>query len=174
MNYLYVSKHQAGQLRKHKKLTLDDPLEPGSFHAVRTSSKRPTLLGVKVREVQPIENGYVHLFAITWMPEEPRLLHRRSERGYTSQPALAMPHSEEAVPKDWQEAFSKEANDRDSIRRAGNLQERLKAEREQLDARLQSLNSLATTNGVDVRSDVRVIERRLDAIDAKLKKAHGK
>lgn len=190
MGGVIVSRHDAGQIRKHRKLTLNQPLEVGSTHEIKTSPKRSPLFHVKVMKVEPKDDRHQHHLLLVWEPEKLRLLaasprvtgrigdkrpkdqlpDEPEDHGYTSSPYLAMSGEPEAVPEFWQEEFSKEANAKDALRRAGNLQDRLNSEREILSGRLRALRLLATDTGADVGSDIRAIERRLDAIDAKVRR----
>jgi hypothetical protein len=44
--------------------------------------------------------------------DRPRLLHKRSEHGYTDQPHAALPGEPEAIPAELQRAYSAEARQR--------------------------------------------------------------
>lgn len=48
--------------------------------------------------------------------DRPRLLHRRSEHGYTEEPALALPREPEAISAQQNERKATEANARDKAR----------------------------------------------------------
>jgi hypothetical protein len=48
----------------------------------------------------------------------PRFLHRKSERGYSSEPSEAMPREPEAIDQETQERFTKEAQNRDELLRS--------------------------------------------------------
>jgi hypothetical protein len=125
----------------------------------------------------------------------PRLLHRQSERGYTTNPAEAMrvEHVEvgvgvetsgeraahqakrevliaeaEAVPPSVIDGYAKANTDRHAAHRAG-VDDALLAEERTLEGRLRTLRDVARERGVDIRNEVRVVERRLDAIEAKIR-----
>jgi hypothetical protein len=96
----------------------------------------------------------------------PRLLHRQSERGYTTTPRDAVPDEPEAVDAATQTRITAEARRRDTMRR-GWLDQHLLDERASLEQRLDRARELARQRGIDVRQDVRIIERRIAAIERK-------
>jgi hypothetical protein len=97
----------------------------------------------------------------------PRLLHRQSERGYTNNPRDAVPDEPEAVDAATQTRITAEARRRDTVRR-GWLDQQLLDERASLEHRLDRARELARRRGIDVRQDVRIIERRILAIERKV------
>lgn len=56
--------------------------------------------------------------------DEPRLLHRRSQNGYTSTPSMAMSMEPEAVDEDTQDRITKRSREAEQVRRAAELAER--------------------------------------------------
>lgn len=121
----------------------------------------------------------------------PLMLHRQSERGYTTNPneALRVERVEvgvaiddqanrgrhqtkrevlvpegEAVPPEVLAGYAKANRDRDQARRAG-VDDELLDEQRTLEQRLAHRRALAVERGVDIRSHLRAIERRLDEID---------
>ncbi len=92
---------------------------------------------------------------------------RGDEHGYTENPHNAMDQEPEAVPAAVQREFTKEAGVVDLERkRTGHA-----ARREAYASLLQRLHAEALGKGTDVTADIRVIERRLAAIDRKLGRA---
>ena len=89
------------------------------------------------------------------MSDDPRLLHSRSELGYTSQPIEALSDEPEAVPAEYQQQLSRaaaaSARDRqlDAVRRLV----------EQIEPALDSLARIRLDR--DLRSTTRAIERQL-------------
>lgn len=94
--------------------------------------------------------------------EKRRLLHRDSSRGYTDEPALAMPNEPEAVDEDEQRRITAEAHAREH-----EAHELASLEREQriLTERLAGVRADSAERKVDLSKDERVIQRRLQAID---------
>jgi hypothetical protein len=99
------------------------------------------------------------------VPERPRLLHRESGRGYTTQPALAMQGEPEAVSPGDQRRITAEAHAKEA-----DVSALVTAQRQQLtlEKRLQGVRDEAALRRVDLSSDERVIESRLRAIKDKL------
>jgi hypothetical protein len=93
----------------------------------------------------------------------PRFMHRLSERGYTANERDAVPEEPEAVDAATQERFAAEARERDPVRR-GWLDQQQLDERRGLEQQLSRARELARRRGIDVRNDVRVIERRIASI----------
>jgi hypothetical protein len=74
----------------------------------------------------------------------------------------------EAVDEATQAAFSKGARDNDTGAEVTVSMERLEGERQGLRAQLDTYRRLAEERGVNIRSDLRVVERRLEELDRKL------
>jgi hypothetical protein len=92
---------------------------------------------------------------------EPRLLHRRSELGYTDRPDLAMPHEPEAVSSSEQRRLTAEARARASERE----REAWRRFRAIVLPELVELNA-ALDRGLT--SDLRALARQLERIEQKL------
>lgn len=97
------------------------------------------------------------------MDDPPRLLHRRSEVGYTEQPALALQNEPEAVPAHIQERQASEANqrDREAARAAWGHHRR------ELLALLGVVDAQPWASGL--RADLRSIRSYIERIDRRLK-----
>lgn len=98
----------------------------------------------------------------------PRLLHRDSSRGYTGVPALSVPGAGEEVGADDQRKITAEAHAREQ-----DVETLAQAEREQrtLAERLSDIRAEAAMRKVDMSADERVIKRRLQAIEKRLRAA---
>ncbi len=103
--------------------------------------------------------------------DHPNLLDHDVDHGYTSSPHLAMRGEPEAIRGDDQTRESLKARLHDNLRRRRDVERKLTAEREQLEQQLGSLRDIARTQDIDVDSDLRVVKRRLDAIECKIRKA---
>jgi hypothetical protein len=118
--------------------------------------------------------------------DEPRLLALRSQHGYVTPDGddlrvervevgagesrrSATVGEPEAVDAVSQARFVVRANATDAARRAG-VDERLFEDRRAIEARLGEYRRLAVERGVDVRADLRLVEKRLDAVEAKLRR----
>jgi len=98
--------------------------------------------------------------------EHPRFLHRQSERGYTQNRHDALKDEPEAITdtdlarlhkgKDEAHRSFKQDLERERTRRGTQL------------ARLDAVVELAVEKGISVRGDLRAIDRRIDAIEAKV------
>lgn len=93
--------------------------------------------------------------------DSPRLLHARSEHGYTDNPNRALPEEPEAVSPAYQRYLTRQASRNEASRRRETWNEsRSIIGRE--------LAVLTAALGVEVASDLRAIERGLDRIDRRL------
>lgn len=103
--------------------------------------------------------------------DTPRFLadRRRSDDDYTTSAALALPDdpTPEVIDIAAQAQYSAEARERDALRR-GWLDQHALDEKRTLEEQLAHLRQLAKRRNVDVRTDLRVIQRRLDAIKRKI------
>ncbi len=97
----------------------------------------------------------------------PRLLHRQSERGYTTNPRDAVPDEPEAVDAATLTRYAKKARERDTAR-GGYMDQRALQEAETLEAELATIRRLGRARGVDLRDDERVIRRRIAAMARKV------
>jgi hypothetical protein len=91
--------------------------------------------------------------------------------GYTENPAFALyttPDAGEAVDEVFQRQICEESRVTFDQSRTTTYRERLLAEKKQLQVQLQVCQEKAREQGVNIRSDVRVIERRLAEIHRKL------
>lgn len=102
-------------------------------------------------------------------PRYPAAIGRGDDRGYTTSPAEAVDAA--AVGDDWLKLFAAESA-QDNARRRGEIEDDLLAERRHLGRRLMNAKALARDRGVDVNSDLRVIERRIAAIENKIRRQH--
>jgi hypothetical protein len=97
--------------------------------------------------------------------DRPRLLHRRSELGYTDRPARAMISEPEAVPADYQRQLTADA----PRRAAARDREVWVASRDRIRVELALL--ARHRFGRDVSSDLRVLERLVDRLDQLIRPA---
>lgn len=97
------------------------------------------------------------------MPDALRLLHRRSEHGYTSDPSRGLTGAGEAVPAEFQEAISARAH---RAEREAQLAE-WSARRERIQREIDWLYSQRFRR--DVRSELRALQRQVDRIDRRLR-----
>ena len=104
---------------------------------------------------QPTETGLALLHA-----HEPRLLAARSEHGYTTDPARALPGEPEAIPTADLAHYTRQARERDQAR-ATNTTTQL---RQQLD----TITETANRKGININPDRHIIEQRLARIERKL------
>lgn len=126
---MIVSSYQLGQIRSNGEIVLDEALEVGSVHQVRTAKKRPVACEVKVLETYELKRGRVcNRLLVVWEPHTPRLLAARpyatnlddghqEVHGYTSQPMLAASGEPEAPPDTWQTEWSTQLGQRDHLLR---------------------------------------------------------
>ena len=100
--------------------------------------------------------------------EKRRLLHRDSSHGYTDEPALSMPNEPEAVSEEDQRLITAEAHEREFS--AAELAQ-LEREQQTLAVKLNEIRAEAAERKIDLSKDIRVIERRLQAIEKKQRAA---
>lgn len=107
--------------------------------------------------------------------EAARLLARRSDALYTSDPHQALPHEPEAIDQDTQHRYSTQGRHTHAQRRLLQDAEHLRGQVHNLDDRITRIEQLAHQRGLDVTSDLRVVynardraARRLDAIEQKI------
>lgn len=98
------------------------------------------------------------------MPSDPpRLLHRRSEHGYTSDPTRALGDAGEAVPVEAQAELTARAHRSERQAQLEEWEQRRQAIQRQIDwlysQRFQR----------DVRSQLRALQRQVDKLDARLR-----
>jgi hypothetical protein len=176
---------------------LDVPAGPGvtirGIHiATLRAGERHGLLCVahglvtsKGRRLEPLWKPTVRGREVV-VADEPRLLASRSQHGYVT-PAgddlrveqvevgagegrrVSTVGEPEAVDAATQARFTERAHNTDTARRAG-ADEQLFAERRLVEARLVEYRRIAFERGVDVRADLRVVEKRLDAVEARLRR----
>jgi hypothetical protein len=127
---------------------------------------------LRVLVIRKVVTGWV---AVTRLEADPvRLLAKGG--GYTDFPGRAMdPQEPEAVDEDTQTQITKEARIRDTKRKADTQQtaldeeaQRLRSERNSLEARLSIARKVAEVRGVDISPSTRVIERQLARIERQL------
>lgn len=88
------------------------------------------------------------------------------EHGYTHSASKAL--DDEGPPPSVVDAYAEESRVTFEQSRTSTYKERLLAEKNQLQAQLDAHREVARERGVDIRSDVRVIEKRLQVINQKL------
>jgi hypothetical protein len=98
----------------------------------------------------------------------PRLLHRDSTRGYTGEPALALPGAGEEIDEESQRRITADAHAKEQ-----DVETLAQAAREQhtLAQRLAEVRAEAARRKVDLSKDERVIKKRLQAIEKRLRAA---
>ena len=96
------------------------------------------------------------------MVDEPRLLHRRSELGYTNRSVEAANGEPEAVSEDEQARITASAHRRE----AGDRHEQWLRIRRELEEHLDELRS---TFGSLVANELRALRRELDRLDVRLR-----
>ena len=99
----------------------------------------------------------------------PATSRRRGVGDYTNDPREAMPDEPEAVDPAELGRYADEARNRDAQRRRDQDARVLEAEHRLLTRRVESYERLARDRGVDVRSELRVVKARLEAIDRKIR-----
>jgi len=99
---------------------------------------------------------------------EPRLLHKQSQRGYTNVRYLAIPTEPEAIDAALNERYAREAQLRDELRASATASNTLTQRDQRIAAELAELEAhpQATTSGA--RDDLRVIRKRLEMVKRKL------
>lgn len=103
------------------------------------------------------------LLACALVPDAPRLLHRRSEHGYTSDPTRALTDAGEAVPVDVQDALTARVRRSERQAQLDEWETRKAAIQREIDW-LQSQRFRR-----DVRSQLRALQRQVDKLDARLR-----
>lgn len=107
-------------------------------------------------------------------PKEEKLEYMKqgySRSNYTDVRQWALAGEDAPVPpRGVTKGYAKEAREGEALSREARRQRELLQERESLRTLLATRHATAREMGVDIRSDVRVIERRLQAIDEKLSK----
>lgn len=93
--------------------------------------------------------------------DEPRLLHRRSQNGYTSTPSMAMSMEPEAVDRDTQERLTQRAAEAYAIRCAQELAEQ---DIKVLARKLRQKGIEAVRAGQDISEFRSEIRRQLEAL----------
>lgn len=105
---------------------------------------------------------------------QPRLLALQSERGYTAQPAQALPEEPEAVDAATQAAISRAASTRDDEIRAARRRATAQDVADQaatLAPILDQLARRAERDGIDVRDDLRMMGHLADRVADKARRA---
>lgn len=101
---------------------------------------------------------------------QPRLMARDSSRGYTNEPAVAMAREPEAVSEEEQRAMTAEAHAREADTET---LAQLQREQRTLPERLNEIRAASKREKVDRSADERVIRKRLQAIEKKIRAARG-
>jgi hypothetical protein len=100
--------------------------------------------------------------------EEPRLLAARSQRGYTAELGQAVFDEPEAIDEKTLNEYAKANGERFAAVRAG-VDQDLFGQQRSLKDRLAELERLALARGVNARSELRLVERGLDALERKIR-----
>lgn len=158
-------------------------------HTMTVTTAEPTARGVRKRTLAAllrhglIEQGRDSRARPVWRPtargmvvittEEPCLLTyaarpRGTVRGYTNDPALAMPDEPEAVDPDCLADLTKQAHARGQVLRG---EQQLHREARTLSRRLREETLATGRKGLDVTSELAKIREQLDAIEAKRREA---
>lgn len=174
---------------------------PGRSYALQSGRGRPAIAQITIREVveqglgeisyaDALAEGFrtVELFIDYWRglygtvdleqrvwvisfaldrDPPPRLLHAKSQYGYTSDPHEALPDEPEAMEPDAR--WANGSAGLHAATRAHTDDRRLAPLTPE--QRYRELLEMARTRGIDIRSDVRVIQARLDAIERKVRRA---
>lgn len=167
-----LSEPQAVALRRYGDGTVTDcdgPAGAGIGASTDAALVRAGLVEVGVnakgdRVWRPTDRGWAVL-----RTAEPRLLAARSDALYVTELADAWSGGDgdpgEGVDEQTLEDFASGAATADGLRR-DRVAEQVAAERAALQAKLMALKHLARVEGVEVRSDLRVIEARVAELDA--------
>jgi hypothetical protein len=137
-------------------------------YAVRDDRPRLLRSGVRDFDFDAIRRSYDE----HGMPAEPdaEVIERaRVEGAYTTSPRAALPGEPEAVDDDTLRRHTADAQERFAEHRQSRIAE-LRRRHADLppEARLAELRQLAREQGIEVRSEIKAIERRLDAITRRL------
>jgi hypothetical protein len=159
---MIVSRQEAVEIVRGK---LDEvviqytPPAVGSCQAVQSAVGKPAICKVTITDSWPLRAGghAVRFSLVEQIP--PRLLDRRPWRGYTANPAMAMRDEGEAVSEQWLDAFSADAQ--------WNRKQRAREELERLRAALRSAQEAFKAAGIEPSSEIRLIERRIQALSRK-------
>lgn len=100
--------------------------------------------------------------------DPPRLLHRRSEKGYTTEPHEALQGEHEAVDAQTLEQYAQENWERFNEMRS---EERQREEARSLAAKLREAEARARKQGIDVRDELSHIHATIKRVNDKLRKA---
>lgn len=98
----------------------------------------------------------------------PRLLHRHSERGYTSSPRDAVEEEPEAIDEAIQHRITQQAHQRDEERLMAQQEEarrRLSADMRDVRLRMMAAERRARARGLDVRDEVRLAIKSAERIE---------
>jgi hypothetical protein len=173
---MIVTAEKARQIRKGLLREIREPLRErgqlGEAKRIRYTAGRDYMLQVpqddgKLKDAGRVMVTDVHIdgdeivltLDVATRAERPRFLHRRMDRGYTSDPAQAV-RGEPEVMEGGRHHDPFEQTHAELLRQRGKLNEDL-----------DRLEILARRKAVNVRSDIRVIERRLLAIERKIREA---
>jgi hypothetical protein len=100
--------------------------------------------------------------------EEPRLLAAQLHKGYTTNPHLAAQGEPEAVDPVTLDQYAQTNNQRHTAIKNG-LDQEVFAQQRTLEQRLWELKRIAHERGVNVRAELRIVERGLDALETKIR-----
>jgi hypothetical protein len=101
--------------------------------------------------------------------DEPRLLARASDAIYTTEPGQSMfPDAGEAVDDRTQERLARDGRERDHARQAG-VDDQLLVRLDALRCQRRDLAAVAMARGLDVRDELRFIDRAQNGIERKIR-----
>lgn len=98
----------------------------------------------------------------------PRMLHKNSEIGYTTNPSLAMAGESEAVDRVTQEAISRAGRELDALRAMGAAEESLEDLRD-IDRQIVKWRTFGLRSGVNVRDQVRMLQQVRSGLERKVR-----
>jgi hypothetical protein len=155
-----IAKLHAGETIEHRTTGM---LVFGNSYAVRRSgSTGAVACRAKVTGMSHDGTHWVHALEIDrHRIEAPRLLHRRSQNGYTTTPSMAMSMEPEAVDVDTQHRITKTARDHHAVRNAQALAE---MEVKSAARALRQAGIEAVRAGQDIEDFLAVVRRELDGL----------
>jgi hypothetical protein len=143
-----------------------EPPPVGSVRAIQAKVGGQTLATVKILDHWPcVHGGHVVRFRLE-EKDDLRLLDRRPWRNYTDDPRMALRSEGEAPPRDVTDRYALEADQWGILE--GGRREQERRERWNRVQRIKRVEALSRLTGVDVSTDLRAIDRRLQAAEQKL------
>jgi hypothetical protein len=156
-----IAKLHAGESVEYK--ATSDVLSFGRSYPVRRSGSTGAV-ACRARVVRQVYDGTYCVYSLEidrMRVEPPRLLHRRSQNGYTTTPSMAMSMEPEAVDVDTQHRITKTARDHHTIRNAQALAE---MEVKSAARALRQAGIEAVRAGQDIEDFLAVVRRELDGL----------